>query len=283
MVTPRDIRLRGATGEMAAQVFGTGDKPTLALHGWLDNSSSFSRLAPLFPELEWVALDLAGHGHSEHRPPGVMYHLIDYVADLHQVAQSLGWQRFQIVSHSLGGAVAALFASVFPERVSRLVLLESLGAFSAQPGDLPKDTRRYLDAFDALSGKELPIYPSIERAAATRQAAGDLTLDSARILSERGLKQVAGGFTWRSDPRLRLPSPQRLTDAQIDGALGKISCPTLLVRALSGLPLIKNSIPTRGAQLRDLTVAEVPGGHHVHLDSPEAVAPAMRDFFQAKA
>ncbi|MBW2734427.1 MAG: alpha/beta hydrolase, partial [Deltaproteobacteria bacterium] len=43
--------------------------PTLGLHGWLDNATTFDMLAPLLPGLDLVSLDLAGHGISEHRHP----------------------------------------------------------------------------------------------------------------------------------------------------------------------------------------------------------------------
>ena len=54
--------------ELAAHLFGPVDGlPVIALHGWLDNANSFARLAPLLRGLRIVALDLAGHGYSEHR------------------------------------------------------------------------------------------------------------------------------------------------------------------------------------------------------------------------
>ena len=55
------------------------DLPVLALHGWLDNASSFAPLASHLSGFQLLALDLPGHGHSQHRPPGMRYHLLDYV------------------------------------------------------------------------------------------------------------------------------------------------------------------------------------------------------------
>lgn len=68
---------------LAAMAWGhSAGLPVLALHGWLDNAASFARLAPLLPDWRIVALDLAGHGHSKHRPAGCRYHLMDYVFDV---------------------------------------------------------------------------------------------------------------------------------------------------------------------------------------------------------
>ncbi len=65
--------------------------PTLALHGWLDNANTFDLLAPALPELNIVGLDFAGHGRSDHRPPGVHYPSLLDVPDVLAVADSLGW------------------------------------------------------------------------------------------------------------------------------------------------------------------------------------------------
>ena len=74
-----EIRLSLPHIELAAHIFGPEDGlPVIALHGWLDNANSFARLAPKLEGLRIVALDFAGHGHSDHRPCGAGYALADY-------------------------------------------------------------------------------------------------------------------------------------------------------------------------------------------------------------
>ncbi len=66
-----EVRLELPHIELAAHLYGPEDgQPVIALHGWLDNAATFSRLAPRLPGLRIVALDLPGHGHSDHRPAG---------------------------------------------------------------------------------------------------------------------------------------------------------------------------------------------------------------------
>jgi pimeloyl-ACP methyl ester carboxylesterase len=99
-----EVRLSLPHIELAAHIFGPEDGlPVIALHGWLDNANSFARLAPKLKGLRIVALDMAGHGHSGHRPVGAGYALWDYAHDVLQVAEQLGWQRFGPHGHGAAG------------------------------------------------------------------------------------------------------------------------------------------------------------------------------------
>ena len=103
-----EVRLNLGHIELAAHLFGPQQGiPVIALHGWLDNANTFARLAPRLHGLRIVALDLAGHGYSDHRPVGAGYALWDYAHDVLRVAEQLGWQRFALLGHSLGAMVAA--------------------------------------------------------------------------------------------------------------------------------------------------------------------------------
>ena len=70
---------------------GRQGKPLIvALHGWLDNGASFLPLVPHLDECHLVCVDLPGHGHSDHKP--TPYVFVDWLDDLHQIAQAAGWQ-----------------------------------------------------------------------------------------------------------------------------------------------------------------------------------------------
>ncbi len=128
MSTPvEEVRLSLAHIELAAHLSGPEDGvPVIALHGWLDNANSFARLAPKLEGLRIVALDMAGHGHSAHRPTGAGYALWDYVFDVLQVAEQLGWKRFALLGHSLGAIVSLVLAGALPERVTHLGLIDGV-------------------------------------------------------------------------------------------------------------------------------------------------------------
>jgi pimeloyl-ACP methyl ester carboxylesterase len=272
---PRALSLATPGGTLAAVAHGPEDGvPVLALHGWLDNAASFERLAPLLPpEVQLVALDMPGHGLSDHHPPGFLYGFVDMVAAVHHAVQALGWERFGLVGHSLGAAVAATLAGAFPDAVQRLVLLEGLGPLTTPAEAFPQRLRDALADETRRRDRRPPVYPDVEHAAQRWAEAARVTIDSARILCARGCVEVelpdgTRGVTWRSDPRLRVGSRLRLTEEQVLASLSAITCPTLLVRARDGFDFAPEVMRRRRAALRDATLLEIDGGHHAHLDAP---------------
>ena len=106
-----------------------GGIPTLALHGWQDNSASFAEVGPLLEGVYLVAMDLPGHGQSVWKNEGASYLFADWVVDGFEMANDLGWNTFQLLGHSMGAGIASLMAGTAPERISRIALIEGLGPF----------------------------------------------------------------------------------------------------------------------------------------------------------
>ena len=276
-----DLILPLRQGRCAAKVWGNEtDRPILALHGWLDNAGTFDALAPLLPGFRMLALDLPGHGDSDPRPPGMPYHFVDYVTEVCSALEYLKWRPCLLVGHSMGAGIAALVAGILPELVERLVMIESYGALTGPPEEFPDRLALYLREEAALSKKEMPLYSSPAEAAAARRKVSTISESGALAIVSRGLKPVPGGFTWKSDPRLRLPSGHRLTEPALLSTLARISCPTLVIRANEGLPFPQADVERRLAHLKHLQLERVPGNHHVHLDAPELVAPLVREFLK---
>jgi pimeloyl-ACP methyl ester carboxylesterase len=261
-------------------------RPLVLLHGWLDNCLSFTRLAPELASLGPVhAIDMAGHGHSGHRSPGQSYWLMDYVSDLAELLEHPlcpgADDRVDLVGHSLGGIVAGLYAAAFPERVRRLVMIDSLGAISRPLEDTVPQLRRAIGKRLRGSGRAV-VYPDITTAAKAREGGvSPLSHEAALTLVPRNLKPVERGFVWRTDPRLRHPSPLMMTEDQVRATLAAITTPTLLVQAANGLLASRGQLVERAGLIRDLSVIEVPGGHHCHLDGDTApVARAVSRFLE---
>ena len=276
-----EVRLRLPHIELAAHLYGPEDGiPVIALHGWLDNAASFSRLAPLLPGLRIVALDFAGHGHSDHRPPGGSYAIWDYAHDVLQVAEQFGWQRFSLLGHSMGAIVSVLLAGAMPERIERLALIDGLIPYTAEPDTAPQKLGEALKAQLALAGKSKPVYAEFDRAVQARmRGVGAVSREAAELLAQRGLMPVPGGYTWRTDSRLTLPSPLRLTHAHALAFARSLQCPAKLVMAQQGMLLAQPSI-TQLVEGLAIEVAQLPGGHHLHLDD-DVGAGLVADCFKA--
>lgn len=277
--TPLERRLALPRLALAAREWPGPGPRVLALHGWLDNAASFDPLLPQVPDVHAVAIDLAGHGRSDHRPPGAWYHLVDHLAEIDAVLDVLGWEHAILLGHSMGAALACLYAAARPARAAALWLVEGLGPIATPEAELPALIARALDGRARADAPSLRVHASIEEAVAARLAATPMAADSARRLVERGVRPVEDGFVWSSDPRLRLPSPLRMSEAQVLACLAAIECPVLLVTASETPPYFPPElVARRAAAVRRLTHRIVRGHHHVHMDDPAAVAAAIEGF-----
>jgi pimeloyl-ACP methyl ester carboxylesterase len=281
-VNGRDIDLELPHLRLAALEWGDGDgEPVLALHGWLDNAASFAALAPLLRGLHVVALDQPGHGRSQHRPPGVVHHFVDWVPEVAAAADALGWEDFSLLGHSMGAGISSLVPAVYPGRVRRVVLLEGAGPLAAEAGLAPEQLISALADEEKARATEPRIFPDFESAVAARMRDSDLGDEAARRLVERGTERVGGGVRFKHDPRLKTRSRLRFTEDQVHAFLAAIRCPVLAVGASRGWPFPKDLVEARLALIPDLERAVVEGGHHVHLTDPERVAPLVTGFFSA--
>ena len=280
MSTPEEIEIVVPGLRLAARAWGPVDAPPmLCLHGWLDNAASFDLLLPLLSGRRFVALDLPGHGLSDHRGPGGTYGYLDTVADTAMALHALGWPRYGLLGHSLGAGVAALLAATFPDRVDALVCIEGLGPMSEKAKHAPDRFAKAIRDQVEKADRRPVVHASVDDAVARLGASfARLSPAAARVLCARGLVATDGGVTWRTDPRLRWASRARLVEDQVLAFLAAIRSPALLVRATKGLPLDNDELQARMRAVAHWQIAEVEGGHHVHLESPERVAEPVARF-----
>lgn len=275
-----EIELELPELRVAARAWGPpSGRPVLGLHGWLDNAATFDRLAPRLLErldLRLVSLDLPGHGWSQHKQGP--YHFIDSVADAVAAADALGWDRFTLLGHSMGAGISTLIAGALPERIDRCVLIEGLGPMSEEPELAAKRLARSLRVQVRKRDKSKRVHPDRASAVDRLREAAPMELESAQILVERGVIERDGGVAWRADPRLRLDSRWRMTEAQVMAFLQAISCPVLLIQAEQGWPHSPVVLNARASAIANIERAMLPGRHHLHLDTPEPVAAAIVEF-----
>ena len=103
---------------------GEGGRPVLLVHGFTATSDEVAGVVEPLAERGWhaVAPDLRGHGRSDHPSDAGAYSLELMASDMLALADRLGWDRFVILGHSMGGGVAQLIALAHAERLTGLVL-----------------------------------------------------------------------------------------------------------------------------------------------------------------
>jgi pimeloyl-ACP methyl ester carboxylesterase len=103
---------------------GQGGRPIMLVHGFTADAGEVAGILGPLVDRGWhvVAPDLRGHGRSDRPTEGDAYSFELLADDVVALADDLGWDRFALVGHSMGGAVAQLIALDHPERLTGLVL-----------------------------------------------------------------------------------------------------------------------------------------------------------------
>lgn len=282
-----EIRLDTRQGNVALLHWACADPdaPTvLCLHGWLDNAASFLPLAQHLTGLNLYALDFPGHGHSDHRPPGVRYAFGEYLFDLDAVLDALGWDDTHVLGHSLGGGVSCAYAASMPERVRKLVLADGLGPYT---GDLERTAKQLRESIEWVRRPRRPLrkFDSIDVITKARQNGFlEISEPAARIICDRAAKKVedpdGDHYVWRTDPALKWDSPIMISELQVLACLEKIQCPVMSFHAQPWTSIfMKDRTAHRQAAIANGTFHDVEGNHHFHMDEAEQLAPEIQKFF----
>ncbi len=273
------LQLERPGARLAAQGWGqSAGEPMLALHGWRDNSASFLPLSTYLSGYYLVALDFPGHGHSDHRPPGAGYLFVDFVADVAFAVQQLAWERFHLVGHSLGANVSLAYSAAFPERVKSLVLIDGVGPTSGPSDQTASRLRRSVQSQLTMQSSPSRGYPDWNTLIDARCRASPIDRPGAELLVRRNARELGGQIQVQSDRRLRTPSPFYFPEAMVMDLVRNVVAPTLVILAEGGRVRGLEETPRRMASFPNAQQIVLPGQHHLHMDTPEAVARAIRVF-----
>jgi pimeloyl-ACP methyl ester carboxylesterase len=266
---------------LAAREWGEpGGLPVIALHGWLDNAGSFDLLAPLLEGTHLIALDCAGHGHSGHRSPDATYNVWQDVPDVFAVADLMGWDRFALLGHSRGAAIASLAAGTFPDRIASLMLIDGGIPIPGEPDEAPQRLARSLSLRDRLRTDRGRVFATREEAIHERSRGfTETTFAAAEILAKRSLHPAEDGYSWFVDQRLKTESELRLTTEQIGAFMRAVRSPTLAVLASRSPLTTQSGFVELLQQIPDIELSRIEGGHHFHLeDAVEEIANLVQTF-----
>jgi len=102
-------------------VYGSGAVPVVVLHGWFADRATFQAIRPYLDgdTFTYVFPDLRGYGES--RTIRGDFSMVEVAHDAVALADHLGWDRFCVVGHSMGGKAAQLVTAIAGRRVRRIV------------------------------------------------------------------------------------------------------------------------------------------------------------------
>jgi pimeloyl-ACP methyl ester carboxylesterase len=258
------------------------DHTVVLLHGFLENAWAWESTvaAGLAGAYHLVSVDFRGHGDSDRVGSAGDYHLSDYLGDLHDLIPLVARRRVSLVGHSLGGAVAGLYAGAIPERVHRLALLEGTGL--PDPGGGPARATRWLRARERQRGRPQRSYATLEEAAARlRETDPELAPELALSLAEKGTRVGEDGRRrFKHDPRLTAGRPEAFEPELARRYWAEVRCPVLIVEGeRSQIRLSEEEGRHRWSSFKDWRHALIAGaGHMIQRDQPAAVAALLRGF-----
>lgn len=239
-----------------------------------------------------MAVDIPGHGLSDPYPPDIAYNFLDCLVAIERIRRRFKWQKFSFLCHSLGCAMAMLYAGIFPEHVAKLVNIDLLRVITTRSESVDYKFRKtvgkllkYEDAI--IAGVEKPFTYEAAIQKCIEGTFGSLDEKACHVLFKRGLKKVDGGYVFRRDRRLLAaalafaPREDQLFLAK------KVTASVLIIKFTSGPyfePAANNleHVEALKANNKNVHYVEMEGLHHAHLTHPERVAPLISDFFNAE-
>jgi pimeloyl-ACP methyl ester carboxylesterase len=243
--------------------------PLVLIHGSLGSLQVWEGWArELVPNMRLITVDLPGHGLTGAWPRDE-YTIEAYTDFIEVLVDTLHLDRFVLVGHSMGGAVAWNFAATRPDRVSHLVLVDAAGY--PRQGEAPWPTR--LARMPVVG--DIGIYFKPETFA--RRALTEIYADPAMVTRER-IKRYdeLQRFPGNREATLQRARAQEPLDPT---PLKRLDMPTLIIwgakdRWVPVADAFRFQNDIKGAQLEIFENL----GHNPMEEDPKATAAAVAAF-----
>lgn len=244
------------------QTLGEG-QPLILLHGLFGASNNWGVVAKYFSQyFQVISVDLRNHGNSPHSESQTY---TDMAGDLAELCEALNLQRMHLLGHSLGGKVAMQFATQYPARVEKLIVVDMA-------------VRAYADAHTHLMDAMLAVDLTTMR---TRNAV-DAVLSAAisdtqiRQFLLMNLVKVDDQLTWRINlPALKANYPA-LQQGVCESAQYDKAC--LFIRGERSDYVSDNDITHIKKHFTQAQFASLATGHWVHAEQPQAFIAVVEKF-----
>lgn len=249
------------------QTLGQG-QPLVLLHGLFGSGDNWGMVARHFSQhYQVISVDLRNHGRSPHSDS---HNYTDMADDLLELCDALGLERINLLGHSMGGKVAMQFATQYPDRVEKLIVVDMA-------------PRAYADAHTHLIDAMLAV---------------DLTAMQSRSEADKALSSKIPQAMVRQFLLMNLvKSDSNSSEANVAWRINlpalKSNYPSLIQAVCENVRHEKPSLFIRGehsdyvqdhdiAQIKTLFIqaqfADLPTGHWVHAEQPQAFITTVEKF-----
>jgi len=257
----------------------------LLVHGYMDAAATWDLVAPGLTQHGYrvLAPDLRGYGDGARVPSGGYYHFVDYAFDVADLVDALvpPGSPLLVVGHSMGGTVTNLYAGSFPERVTRLALLEGAGPPDSTHDVAPDRLRRWVEEVRAVRSRPPRRMTgpddALRRLVANHPRVPDDVLR--RRMGALAMELPDGGLAWKADPLHTTRSAMPFFAENWKAFARRVTCPVLFV---SGGPLGWHppDEADRVAAFAALERAELAdAGHMMHWTQPANLTRLLLQFF----
>ena len=261
--------------------------PMILLHGFPESHRTWRDIMPDLARDHFViAPDQRGYARSS-KPEGVSAYTPDKpVADLIALADHFGIDRFTLVAHDWGGAIAWMAALKHPDRIARLVIINA-------PHPLIFQRTLFDDAEQRAASQYMTAFrnPGFERhidsiglsaffdsSFAKHADLAALAGDKPAYLDEWAQPgALTAMLNWYRASAIIVPAmdatPER--PAWLDAPFPPITMPVLVIWGLHDIALRPSQLDGLDALVPDLTIEKVDAGHFVPWQNPGAVIAAI--------
>ena len=240
-------------------------QPLMLLHGLFGSGDNWGTIAKHFSQhYRVISVDLRNHGRSPHSDAQTYADMAD---DLFELCQTLGLDRIHLLGHSMGGKVAMQFATQYPDKVEKLMVVDMA-------------PRRYADAHSHLIDAMLSVDLSAMQSRSDVDKALSSKIPEAMVRQFLLMNLVKSDsnsqLAWRINlPALKANYP-KLIEAVCEHA--HFEKPCLFIRGQNSDYVLDSDIAqikTHFTQARFITLA---AGHRLHAEQPQAFIQAVESF-----
>lgn len=261
---------------LAVTEAGVGGRPLLLVHGFTGAKEDFGDHLDALADAGWwvVAVDNRGHGQSDKPDDEDAYSFEIFADDVIALVDVLGWDRFSLLGHSMGGMVVQVVATLIGDRIDRLILMDTSHGPLPLADDATVAAARHIIATrgmdglaDAIAAGGGPLETEAHRRAVAERPGLAEWLD-------RKLRTTSGAMYSSMLPRFGSG------DDRLD-SLRSLTMPTLVIVGDQDEPFLGSSRRMADA-LPNAELAVIPdAGHSPQIENPDAWWKALSTFLAA--